>query len=252
MAASGIALASCLTMRTNVAISRFIVAALTATIATVTHARPAHAEEATPPVEQPAHAQGPTAPVEPASHAEQRSYGRDPSRLALSFGGEVGPAYYTEGGPWGTGKGIGRALSSGVHLGVRASIEVLPWLAFDARGVLTNNEGNDLVNSGSFLAVGGFGAARLSLPFWRIRPYLLLGYGGYSLNASGKSTLLVSSSVSAYQVGAGALIPMSRHVDVGVEYLYTQYNGEVLTKGDAAGGGDPNALSVFAQYRFQL
>ena len=244
-------------MRMNSRFSPVIVATLTGMLAPIAHARLAHAEETTPapaPVEQRSQTSQPAQESQTSneSRSEQRSYGRDPSRLALSFGGEVGPAWHTEGGPWGTGKGIGRALSSGVHLGLRASIEVLPWLAFDARGVVTNNEGNDLVNSGSFLAVGGFGAARLSLPFWRIRPYLLLGYGGYSLNASGKSTLLVSSSVSAYQVGAGALIPVSRHVDVGVEYLYTQYNGELLTKDDVAGGGDPNALSVFAQYRFQL
>ncbi len=237
----------------NAGFVRVSVAALFGLFATLTQARPALADGASSFAEPPP-AVAASGSVEPESHetAGKHPYGRDPSRLALSFGGEVGPAYYTEGGPWGTGKGIGRALSSGVHLGLRASLEVLPWLAFDVRGVLTNNEGNDLVNSGSFLAVGGFGAARLSLPFWRIRPYLLLGYGAYSLNASGASTDLVSSTVSAYQVGLGALIPVSRHVDVGVEYLYTQYNNEILSKDDKAGGGDPNALSVFAQYRFQL
>src|ERR1700677_3436655 len=61
--------------------------------------------------------------------------------LAVDFGVQAGVGYFTEHGPFGTDSNIGLGLALGYSLGVRASFEVLPWLAVDVRGITLHNDG---------------------------------------------------------------------------------------------------------------
>jgi hypothetical protein len=183
------------------------------------------------------------------------SDGSEPARnkpFGLSFGLQGGLTYFAESGPFGTDTGIGQALAPGYNLGLRASFELYPWLAVDARGLLLHNDGNAYVAFGSFTTYGGFGAARFTLPVPHVRPYALLGFGGYRLAASGAQTQLVSDSVGSFVAGLGAVVPTGRGFEVGVEYLFNYLVGETLSINPNADGGDPGTLSLFAQYRLPL
>jgi opacity protein-like surface antigen len=175
---------------------------------------------------------------------------RSPFGVSLGIGGGV--AYFTETSPFGTDTSIGRALSLGYTLSLRASIEFLSWLALDVRGRVLHNDGNDFVKNGAITTWGGLGAVRLTLPLPRIRPYVLVGAGGYSINASGNGTLLVNDTVAAVEFGLGAIVDAGRGVEVGLEYTYSHLLGETLSTNPNADGGDPSSLSLFAQYRFNL
>jgi len=172
--------------------------------------------------------------------------------LALTVGGQGGMTYYAEGTPFGAAKGIGRALAAGPNVGIRGSLEIKPWFAIDARGIFTNNEGNDYVGLGSLTTVGGFGAARFTAPFTYVRPYAFIGAGAFSVMAAGTSTQLTGGTYSAYVGGVGALVPVNRVIDVGAEFSYVHLNGETLSTNENADGGDPVNLSLVAQYRFEL
>jgi opacity protein-like surface antigen len=173
-------------------------------------------------------------------------------RMGISLGVQGGLTYFTEGGPTGSNKGVGKALHDGPNTGIRASFEIFSWLAIDGRFVVTSNDGNALVGQGSLATVGGFSALRVTLPFRYVRPYLFGGYGGYRIAASGANTLLVSSSVSAYAFGLGAVVPVTPQIQVGFEAFYSHLNGETLSRNPDADGGDPDSFSLFAQYRFGL
>jgi hypothetical protein len=175
--------------------------------------------------------------------------------FAVSFGLEGGLAYFTENTPFGTDSNIGLGLAPGYNVGLRASFEFLSWLALDARGLVVHNDGNPFVNGGSLTTTGGLGAARFTLPLRHVRPYALVGFGGYHMSASSGAagqTQLVNDSVSAFEFGLGAVVPTGYGVEVGVEWLYSHLNGEDLSKNPSADGGDPSTLSVYLQYRLPL
>jgi hypothetical protein len=175
--------------------------------------------------------------------------------FAVSFGLEGGLAYFSENSPFGTDSNIGLGLAPGYNVGLRASFEFLPWLALDARGLVMRNDGNTFVDGGSLTTTGGLGAARFTLPLRHIRPYALVGFGGYHLSASsdaGRQTQLVNDSVSAFEFGLGAVVPTGYGIEVGVEWLYSHLNDENLSTNPNADGGDPSTLSVYAQYRLPL
>jgi opacity protein-like surface antigen len=177
--------------------------------------------------------------------------------LAGSFGVQAGVGYFTEHGPFGTDSNIGTGLALGYSLGVRASFEILPWLALDIRGLALHNDGTPEVSYGSTSTIGGLGAVRFTLPTAPIRPYVLLGLGGFHMEAqSGGSTTaqteLLSDTVSAFEAGLGAVVPTGHGVEVGVEWLYSHVNGEMLSTNPNADGGDPSTLSFFVQYRIPV
>jgi len=175
--------------------------------------------------------------------------------FAVSFGLEGGLAYFSENTPFGTDTNIGLGLAPGYNVGLRASFEFLPWLALDARGLVMRNDGNTFVDEGSLTTTGGLGAARFTLPLRHIRPYALVGFGGYHMSASSdaaRQTQLVNDSVSAFEVGLGAVVPTGYGIEVGVEWLYSHLNDENLSTNPNADGGDPSTLSVYAQYRLPL
>jgi opacity protein-like surface antigen len=177
--------------------------------------------------------------------------------FAVSFGLQGGIAYFTESGPFGTDSNIGLGLAPGYSLGVRASFEFFRWLALDARGSVFHNDGNAFVSYGSVTTTGGMGAVRFTLPVPHVRPYALVGFGGYHMGTSSggptsAQTQLVNDTVSAFEVGLGAVVPTGRGVEVGVEWLYSHLNNEMLSTNLNADGGDPSSLSFFVQYRLPL
>ncbi len=192
------------------------------------------------------------------AHAQSESIvARQDSWFALDVGIQAGVGYFTEKTPFGSDSNIGQALALGYSFGVRASFEFLPWLALDARGVALRNDGNPYVNYGSTTTIGGLGAVRFTLPVPHIRPYALLGVGGFHLDVQGNGatapkTLLLDDTVSAFEFGLGAVVPTGRNVEVGVEWLYSHLNGEMLSSNPNADGGDPSTLSFFLQYRLPL
>ncbi len=198
-----------------------------------------------------AHAQD-TDPVLGTPAVDQPAPERKP--FAFSFGVAAGIDYFTESTPFGTDTGVGLALAPGYNVGLRSSFEFLPWLALDARGMLLHNDGNAYVNYGSLTALGGLGAARFTLPTRHIRPYALVGFGGYHFAASGAGSELVSGTFSAIEFGLGATVPVGHNIEVGVEYLYSHLNSETLSTHtmNGADGGDPSTLSFFVQYRLPL
>jgi Outer membrane protein beta-barrel domain len=159
------------------------------------------------------------------AYAESESAEAAPAKpFAVSLGAQAGIAYFTESGPFGTDSNIGLGLAPGYSLGVRASFEFFRWLALDARASLLHNDGNAFVSYGSVTTTGGMGAVRLTLPVPHIRPYALIGFGGYHMGG----------------------------VEVGVEWLYSHLNNETLSTNINADGGDPSSLSFFVQYRLPL
>jgi opacity protein-like surface antigen len=177
--------------------------------------------------------------------------------FSADFGVQAGVGYFTEGTPFGTDSNIGSALALGYSLGVRASFEFLPWLALDLRGITLHNDGNASVNYGSISTVGGLGAVRFTLPVPHIRPYALLGFGGFHIEAQGggptsAQTQLLNDTVSAFEAGLGAVVPTGRGVEVGVEWLYSHINNELLATNPNANGGDPSTLSFFVQLHLPL
>jgi Outer membrane protein beta-barrel domain len=190
------------------------------------------------------------------AHA-QSSNGEKGLPFAADFGVQAGVGYFTESGPFGTDSNIGLGLALGYSLGVRASFEFLPWLALDVRGITLHNDGNAYVNYGSTSTIGGLGAVRFTLPVAHIRPYALLGFGAFHMEAqsggpTAAPTELVNDTVSAFEFGLGAVVPTGRGVEVGVEWLYSHLNNEMLATNPNADGGDPSTLSFFLQYRLPL
>ena len=190
------------------------------------------------------------ASVSRTAHAEEDH--PPPHAPAFTIGGQLGLGYWTESGPFGTDTAIGQGLALGYSAGLRASFEILPWLAIDGRGTLMHDQGHPVAGGGAMTTVGGFGALRFTAPFPWIRPYALLGGGGYHHAASGEGTTLVSGSVPAFVTGLGVLAAACPHLDVGVEYTYSFLVGETLSTNDDIDGGDPSQLDFFVQYRLDL
>ncbi len=229
-------------------------------VSLATFASSAYAQDAAPPAAVQASATAPdgAAPA-PESDTGQTNTGAQPvdvhlhkkTQQAFTLGVQAGITYFTEGTPFETGSGVGRSLAAGPNLGIRASFEIFSWLAIDGRATFSNNHGNDSVRSGALSTLGGFGAVRFTLPLPVVRPYVFGGFGGHAIFASGKRTLLLPGDVAAPEAGIGVLVALRKNIDIGLEYEYSHYLGEVLsTAPNGEDGGDPNNWSVFAQYRF--
>lgn len=172
-----------------------------------------------------------------------------PKRHAFSVGGFAGITYWAEAGPFGTSNSVGLALVPGFNAGIRASLEVLPWLAIDGRTMVMRNAGNALVNGGSVTTFGGFVAARFIVPLKIINPYALVGVGGYRLFVKGSQTDLLEGTYFAPVIGLGAAFHVGHDVDVGAEWAYHLFINETLAKNEKYAGGDPSTISFFVQYR---
>lgn len=194
---------------------------------------------------------GPSSPMRPESSSSVNRTSAPEERF-VSFGVEGGLTYWTERGPIGTANGIGLALVPGYNFGLRGSVEFLPWLALDLRGLLTHNVANSLVNGGAFTTIGGFAAARFTLQVPNLRPYALVGFGAHHLSASGDQTQLLSGTFVAFQPGFGLAVPAGKNLEIGVEYLFNVLLAETLSTNKAASGGDPSTISFFVQYRLPL
>ncbi len=115
--------------------------------------------------------------------------GKPKHDMFWSFGLGGGLTFWTETSPFGTNTAIGSALPPGYNFQLRTSVEFLPWLALDLRGMNMHNAGNSIVDGGKLTGWGGLFAGRFTLPLKHIKPYALIGLGRHHFSASGDGTL---------------------------------------------------------------
>ena len=180
---------------------------------------------------------------------EPRRVTPQPKKHAFSIGGYGGLTYWAESGPFGTANGIGPALVPGFNAGIRASVEILRWLAVDGRVVVMRNVGNELVRGGNVVTFGGFVAGRFTIPLKIINPYALVGVGGFRQFMKGATTDLLPGTYFAPVIGLGAAFHVGHNIDVGTEWTFNLFLNETLAKNEKYAGGDPGTISFFMQYR---
>jgi hypothetical protein len=172
-----------------------------------------------------------------------------PHGLRLKIGVEWGLAYWCEHGPWGPQNGIGSAMNAGYDGGIRATLELRRWVAIDARTFVAYARAKpDLAGPVALLTVGGFIAARFTLPFKRAHPYLLFGPAAYATSVSGSgSTPLYGATVAGIAGGVGIEVPLSARFSVGAEYVFHYQFAEKYSDNAKIEGGDPVTFNLFAQ-----
>jgi opacity protein-like surface antigen len=140
----------------------------------------------------------------------------------FELGIAVGVSAMNESGPFGFGNGVGSVTNAGPAWSVLAGVEVLPWLAFEARYLGMYDSAKASVSaSGGFLASAGTAVVRLTAPLPYVHPYVLGGIGYYDFDFAGSSaSLLHSSSQAGIPLGIGVDVPLNYHLSVGAEASY--------------------------------
>jgi hypothetical protein len=175
------------------------------------------------------------------------------------LGADLGGAVMTETGPFGLNKGVGSATEGGPSWGLRAGVEIFPWLGVEARYMGTYNpvQGSFSPTGGvGFLTTAGEVVVRITAPFPFVRPYMFGGVGYYDVALVGSSTARAgspfhSSSQPGVPVGFGFDVPLTWYLSVDLEAGYHwQLNEDysaVTTNG--IDGGDLSTLSVVVRAR---
>ncbi|MCU1278172.1 MAG: hypothetical protein JWM53_1718 [bacterium] len=174
----------------------------------------------------------------------------EPSQgLRLKVGVEWGLAYWCEHGPWGPQNGIGSAMNAGYDGAIRATLELRRWVAVDARTFVAYARAKpDVAGPVALLTVGGFVAARFTLPFKHAHPYVLAGPAAYSTSVSGSgSTPLYGATVFGIAAGIGVEVPLPARFSVGAEYMFHYQIGEKYSDNVNIAGGDPTTFNLYAQ-----
>jgi hypothetical protein len=190
--------------------------------------------------------------------AVAQCHNRSSSELRLMFGLDVGVVRMNESGPFGFGNGVGSVTNAGPSWGVRAGVELLPWLAFEARYVGTYA---GLESSVSPAGRSGFSqprgrSARFTAPLPYVHPYVLGGVGYYDVSLAGgdaakAASPLFSSSQAGIPLGFGLDVPLTWHLSLGAEATYHFQLGESysLVKTNGIDGGDLSTFDVVARLR---
>jgi outer membrane protein with beta-barrel domain len=177
----------------------------------------------------------------------------------IMLGADFGVSSMTETGPLGFGKGVGSATVAGPSWGVRAGVEVLPWLGLEGRYVGMYNSAQSSVSpAGSigFLTTGGEAVLRLTAPLPFVHPYIFGGIGYYDIALTGSSTaqagsVLHSSSQPGIPLGFGLDVPLTWYLAFDVEATYHFQLGEdysaVRTNG--IDGGDLTTFDAVLRAR---
>lgn len=150
------------------------------------------------------------------------------------FGLDVGVSKFNESGPFGFGNGIGSVTSAGPAWGLRAGIELIPWLALEGHYVGMSNGVQASVSptgSLSYFSTGAEALVRFTLPLRYVRPYIAggVGYIDYALSGSSAAkagTSMNSTSQPDIPMTVGLDVPLSWHVSVGAEATYHFNIGE--------------------------
>ena len=172
---------------------------------------------------------------------------------------DLGVSAMDETGPFGFNRGVGAVTEAGPAWGLRAGIEVLSWLAFEARYVgMSNSVQASVSPAGSvgYLTTGGEAVVRLTAPLPLVHLYIFGGVGYYdnslvgSSNATAGSTL-ISSSQSGIPMGFGLDVPLTWHLSLGAEATYHFLLGERFSAVTTNGidGGDLSTFNMVLRVR---
>jgi hypothetical protein len=164
-----------------------------------------------------------------------------------------------ESGPFGFGTGVGTVTNAGPAWGVRVGVELVPWLALEARyvGMYTSAQ-SSVSPSGSvgFLTTGVEAVVRLTAPLPYVHPYIFGGVAYYDVALAGSadakaSSVLFSSTQPGIPLGFGVDVPLTWHISVGAEATYHFMLGEsysnVMTNG--IDGGDLSTFDAVVRVR---
>jgi hypothetical protein len=182
----------------------------------------------------------------------------------LMFGGDLGLSTMTETGPFGFNKGVGGVTGAGPAWGVRAGVDLFPWLGLEARYVGMYNSAQGSVSptgSVGFLTTGGEAVVRLTAPLPYVHPYIFGGIAYYDVGLIGSSSarggsVLHSSSQPGIPLGFGLDVPLTWYVSVGLEATYhfqlgEDYSTDMWTTKGGAGidGGDLSTFNAVVRVR---
>jgi hypothetical protein len=182
----------------------------------------------------------------------------------LMFGGDLGLSTMTETGPFDFNKGVGGVTDAGPAWGVRAAVELFPWLGVEARYVGMYNSAQRSVSPGGnvgFLTTGAEAVVRITAPTPYVHPYIFGGVAYYDVSLIGssraqQSSVLQSSSQPGIPLGFGFDVPLTWYVTVGLEATYHFQLGEdfstdtTTTKGGAGiDGGDLSTFNAVVRAR---
>lgn len=175
------------------------------------------------------------------------------------LGLDVGVVRMNESGPFGFGNGVGAVTQAGPSWGLRAGVELLPWLAFEARYVGTYAGLQSSVSPAGtlgFLTTAGEIVARFTAPLPYVHPYILGGVGYYDVTLAGQraakaASPLFSSAQAGIPLGFGLDVPLSWHLSLGAEATYHFQLGESysLVKTNGIDGGDLSTFNLVARLR---
>ncbi len=178
----------------------------------------------------------------------------------LMLGLELGVSAMNETNPFGFSDGVGAVTSAGPEWGLRIGVELLPWLALEARYLGMNNAAQGSATpagSLAFLTSGVLGVLRLTAPLPFVHPYVFTGLGYYDVALLGSpearaGSVLHSSSQAGIPMGIGVDVPLTWHLSIGAEATYhfqlSESYASVTTNG--IDGGDFTTFSVVMRTRF--
>jgi hypothetical protein len=150
----------------------------------------------------------------------------------VMVGLDVGVVRMNESGPFGFGNGVGSVTEPGPSWGLRAGVEPLPWLAFEARYVGAYAGLQSSVSPAGtlgFLTTAGEIVARFTAPLPYVHPYVLGGVGYYDVALAGGSgakaaSPMFSSSQPGIPLGVGFDVPLIWHLSPRVEVDEASWN----------------------------
>ena len=172
----------------------------------------------------------------------------------IELGVGVGLSAMNESGPLGFDNGVGTVMNPGPAWSLLAGVEILPWLALEARYLGMYDSAKAAVSSsGGFLGSAGTAVVRLTAPLPYVHPYVFGGIGYYDFHLAGSSaSVLHSSSQAGIPMGIGIDVPLGYHLSIGVEASYhfqiSESFSDVTTNG--IDGGDVTRFDLVWRARF--
>lgn len=166
----------------------------------------------------------------------------------ILLGVDLGVSAMNEHGPFSFNDGVGSVTSAGPAWGLRAGVELFPWLALEARYLGMYDSIRASVSPGGsvgFLTSGVSGVVRLTAPLPFVHPYVFGGVAYYDVALAGSSgSELHSSSQAGIPLGFGFDVPLTYHLSVGAEATY-HYQIQESYSSVTTNGIDGGDLSTF-------
>jgi hypothetical protein len=189
-----------------------------------------------------------------ACHDSLREYPR------VVLGVDLGAAKMNESGPFDFRTGVGSVTDAGPAWGLRAGVEVVAWLAFEAR---YSGDREAIQASAAPAGSLGFRASaaevtlRLTAPLPWVRPYVFGGIGYEHVALVGSSgaragSPLFSSGQPDLPLGFGFDVPLTWRLSVAFEATYHFQLGEDYSNDTTNGidGGDISTFGAVVRARF--